>query len=537
MRASGIPAQYVQGTLSQSQAQQLILSMFPASYQTVGYIPAGTQTSDPANDPQLLAETESHYWFQFDTGSGMQDADPLMAGATIGQTFTTATGTFTEVPDDLREKTEVSAHRRDLQPGRRGVRLSAFDDTTVLDQTFNDVDLVGRPLTIGNFVSSRDASPALIFGSPTNTYTPYIDIGDEADPTRHDTIIQGTPYQEVLTNFPLASQILTGLFLNVTLSGPIGPAETYQSTLFDRIGYAARQNGTPADVAIAPSSAPAVSDHRHPDDQRAARPPVPRRIQPLLDQLSQEQSLLSTVRRRTPLSSTTADALAHIDHHGRAIRARPVRAPVAGGGDEPGGGGSARRLLRPPEHHHRRKQLRHDQRRDSTSRSTSSTRHARHPRPGAEPAGGGDVQLRREVCSTTPSRTRSSPCRRGHLAGHVLDPPAGGLPERPLRHDHQRQPRDPVRARPPGRRAGEDHHGGRPGRGRPDARPTRHDRHHGRRSPGWNSTRSPARCPASFPTGPVRLAKKGHRWRRRPSRYRGSRDTSRIRGGCRRHQC
>ena len=26
--------------------------------------------------------------------------------------------------------------------------------TTVLDQTFNDVDLVGRPLTIGNFVSS-----------------------------------------------------------------------------------------------------------------------------------------------------------------------------------------------------------------------------------------------------------------------------------------------------------------------------------------------------------------------------------------------
>ena len=29
----------------------------------------------------------------------MKDADPLMAGATIGQAFTTATGTFTEVPD------------------------------------------------------------------------------------------------------------------------------------------------------------------------------------------------------------------------------------------------------------------------------------------------------------------------------------------------------------------------------------------------------------------------------------------------------
>jgi len=56
MRASGIPAQYVSGTLSQSNAQELILSMFPAQNQTVGYVPAGTQVSDPANDPQLLSE-------------------------------------------------------------------------------------------------------------------------------------------------------------------------------------------------------------------------------------------------------------------------------------------------------------------------------------------------------------------------------------------------------------------------------------------------------------------------------------------------
>jgi uncharacterized repeat protein (TIGR01451 family) len=84
MRASGIPAQYVNGTLSKDQAQQLILSMFPASDQTGGFIPAGTQTADPANDPQLLSQTESHYWFQFDTGSGMKDADPLLAEATIG---------------------------------------------------------------------------------------------------------------------------------------------------------------------------------------------------------------------------------------------------------------------------------------------------------------------------------------------------------------------------------------------------------------------------------------------------------------------
>ena len=51
MRASGIPAQYVSGHAVAEPGPELILSMFPASYQTVGYIPAGTQVSDPAERP------------------------------------------------------------------------------------------------------------------------------------------------------------------------------------------------------------------------------------------------------------------------------------------------------------------------------------------------------------------------------------------------------------------------------------------------------------------------------------------------------
>ncbi len=241
MRASGIPAQYVSGTLSQSDAQELILSMFPASYQTVGYIPSGTQTSDPANDPQLLSETESHYWFQFNTGNGMVDADPLMPGAAIGQTFTTATGTFTAVPQNLEETTEIQLVAEIYSQAAAAFGLSSgLQDTTVLDQTFNDDYLVGRPITIGNFVSS--SSTGFILTATTNTYTPYIEIGDEAFPDpSHDETITGTPYQEVLTNFPLGNQVLTGLFLNATLSGPQGPAETDQRALSDRIGYAARQ--------------------------------------------------------------------------------------------------------------------------------------------------------------------------------------------------------------------------------------------------------------------------------------------------------
>ena len=53
-------------------------------------------------------------------------------------------------------------------------------------------------------------------------------------------MIQGQAYQEVFTNFPLGSQLVTGLFLDISLSGPQGPATTLEKTLLDREGYAAR---------------------------------------------------------------------------------------------------------------------------------------------------------------------------------------------------------------------------------------------------------------------------------------------------------
>ena len=72
-----------------------------------------------------------------------------MAGATVGQTFTAATGTFTEVPQSLRQTTEVKLTAEICEPGQRGVRAGSngLSENVVLDQTFNDVDLVGRPLT------------------------------------------------------------------------------------------------------------------------------------------------------------------------------------------------------------------------------------------------------------------------------------------------------------------------------------------------------------------------------------------------------
>lgn len=261
MRASGNPVQYVSGTLSQSQAQQLILSMFPASFQTVGYIAPGTLLADPANDAQLLAETESHYWFQFDVGGSMTDADPLMS-ATIGQAFTSPSGTFTEVADSLRAKTEVKLMVESYSQIAAALSSSGLSNQLVLDQTFDDVDLVGRSLSVGNLVSVSNTS-AFIISSQNYTYSPYILVNEEDGNTAAAETLHGTQYQEILTNLPLATTFVTGLFLDVTTIAPqlIGPAvsHTVEKTLFDRIGYAARHGAGNPNVSVDPTSGPIVN--------------------------------------------------------------------------------------------------------------------------------------------------------------------------------------------------------------------------------------------------------------------------------------
>lgn len=259
MRASGIPAEYVGGDLSYLNSQQLILSMFPDNFQTAGYAAPGAVIADPSNDFTLQNETQDHYWFRFDTGTGWTDADPLLPDAHIGQSFTNAKEVFSEVPDDQRQKTEVKLTAEIyLQVSAAFGLGNGLTQTVVLDQTFNDVDLVGHPLSIGNFVKV-DGFGALVFSSQTTTYSPYIAIGDVAsDDVRDNLLIRGTDYQETATNFPLGNCLLTGLFLDVSTSGPQS-SETYQKALVDRIGYAARQGFSPVQVSVDPTAPPLIS--------------------------------------------------------------------------------------------------------------------------------------------------------------------------------------------------------------------------------------------------------------------------------------
>jgi hypothetical protein len=269
LRASGIPAQYAEGTLTDTQAKGLILSMFSQPSTIVGCTDPSLTLSDPANDPKLLAETRDHFWVEYlDSGSTtFTAADPELASQTgsPARAPVTATSHFSEVADNLRHKVEVQLNAEITSTASSLFGGGLGTPTPVLDHTFNTVDLVGKPLAIGNFVNR--SSGGFIFTATTTTYSPYIAIGDEADDPASAVLLRGDEvngkdYQEVLTNFPFGTQVLTGLFLDLIETGPGLAPQTFERTLVDRVGFAARHGGGDAgSLSVDPNGPPAITPY------------------------------------------------------------------------------------------------------------------------------------------------------------------------------------------------------------------------------------------------------------------------------------
>ncbi|WP_019866566.1 PKD domain-containing protein [Methylovulum miyakonense] len=243
LRVSGIQARYAQGTLADALSKQIINSMFKMPLNVVGCPDENAPRSTPDTNAGLLTEARGHFWVEYNNGSGFQAVDPNFPSATVGKTFTATTTTFAEIPDSLRHKVTVRL-KRELYGQFAGIlgNNDAQDMKTALERTFTTVELVGKPLSIGHFVNSSSVG-GFGLSSTTNTYSPYFLLGQGDSDISDDTIIRGTDYQEQLTNFPLASTYLSGVFLEFEVFDANGKSQLYERTIADRIGYAARQNG------------------------------------------------------------------------------------------------------------------------------------------------------------------------------------------------------------------------------------------------------------------------------------------------------
>ena len=259
--ASGYTAQYQHANINGTSFQNtLILGMFPTVGTYVGCLPASANTDDPRQNPSADQGSADYYWVQYGkNGANTTALDPNVPGATSGQSFQTADSSFATVPTNLRQQVTVKINA-EIYSQAGGLFGQGPGTTNVFSHTFDASSLVGSILTVGNLVNTSGGG-GLDFSATTFTYTPFVLVGSGGADVSQDTLLTGTPYQELYTNFPLGSQILTGLFLEVdaddyTYSSPTGG---WTHTLFDRLGPAGRQGNASVNLSLPPTPAPAVT--------------------------------------------------------------------------------------------------------------------------------------------------------------------------------------------------------------------------------------------------------------------------------------
>ncbi len=260
LRASGFTARYAQATLDTSDIQRVIARMFPGVQRALGCNNPGG-VANPLNDYALGVYAKTHTWIEYKpTGASPYTAfDPTLADAAIGSVIVAATSNFDEIPASQKQRVRF---RLIAETYSQAGALYGFPigSTTVLDQSFDAADLVDKPVTFGHFVS-QSTLPGLAISASTNTYSPYMVIGDASADPRDYQVVRGSDYTELLTNFPLGTTLLTGVTLTIDLVDPLNSAypTTVERTLLDRIGYAKRRTGGVVDYAATPEDGPALT--------------------------------------------------------------------------------------------------------------------------------------------------------------------------------------------------------------------------------------------------------------------------------------
>ncbi|HEX3748450.1 MAG TPA: hypothetical protein VHW09_31200 [Bryobacteraceae bacterium] len=261
LKASGYTTQYMHTYPNQSQAatvsvQNMLRGMFANTPVLLGCVPINTATDDPAGNGAFYWLND-YFWVEY--GPQNIDLDPNIAGGQPGQTIATPDTTYATVPAAEMEPVTIKINAETFSQAS-GLFGFGPSTATVLTQQFYSWQLVGNIISAGNIVQTT-AIGGLDFSATTFTYTPYLLIGSGGPDVSQDTILTGTDYQEVYSSYPLSSQILTGLFVEVDAYNAFQANQqvTYTHTLFDRLGPAARSGNATAQITTPSSPSPAVS--------------------------------------------------------------------------------------------------------------------------------------------------------------------------------------------------------------------------------------------------------------------------------------
>lgn len=241
-----IEARYAQGTLGNTEATAIAARMFNDPSRVLGCDnPAPAFTGGFLS---LVSEATNHFWVEYRMGSsGPYTAlDTALTTTAANQTLASATQTFTSIPSNLRHTTRIRLEVESFTQAAAAFGL-ALGTTTVLDQTFDSVDLVDRAVSVSHFANSF-SPPSLTVGATQNTYSPYLTVGDSTTSISNYNLIRGIDYNEIVTNFPLGNILVTGVFVTVDVTDAAAQTQSQRRPMFDRIGYVTRTQGGPVTV-------------------------------------------------------------------------------------------------------------------------------------------------------------------------------------------------------------------------------------------------------------------------------------------------
>jgi hypothetical protein len=197
-------------------------------------VPEGTEVSDPANDPALLAEAQDHWWVEAYVDGAWTAMDPSFSYAAPGQTFATATGDpLAQIPDAMQHKVTISVETESYS--MLSYLYAGFVYTSPLTYTFSTAELVGQPITLKHLVNTqRPPLGCLLFCWTHNTYVPYLRVGDQSQ------VIMGHQYWELLSDYPFGQRPVTAEWLVFDVQDAGGSTRRYTREIADRIGMGQR---------------------------------------------------------------------------------------------------------------------------------------------------------------------------------------------------------------------------------------------------------------------------------------------------------
>ncbi len=264
LRAAGVPARYARTTLEAEAARALVETVFDEptrvaapprdldaffeerwNAQTLGpYLtpelleealgdPQAARSTlfpDPLQDEALLGLARDHAYVEVFEGDRWVAFDPTFEHGQL-----VAESTAAALTDAERHLVTVSVKVETLNPAF-GQALGG-GEAEKLSVVLPSVSLVGKPVTLqqGVHIASQGG---LVFSSFVHTYTPQLRVGEQL-------VAVGEPFQELLTSFPLGTEIVTGLFVDVTLDGPgqDGESKRFRHVAVDLLGASARVGG------------------------------------------------------------------------------------------------------------------------------------------------------------------------------------------------------------------------------------------------------------------------------------------------------